>query len=867
MEPLTPGQLLALDPDKLLQTHSLSQAVVVGSQLSREVDRKREELRVMVGERYRDLIEAADTIQNMRNSADLVIKSITGMQTSCVHLQHQSAISRLAPKDPLSKSSSPNKPYLGLAASVKLLTVIPERIWSSIECGRLSQATQMFLLAQHVHTGLQADGSGGLTAEKISYWFPVVNSQWATIQHLQTTLLTTASDQLTRQVVSVEESADALISIMLLRNCGLEKVMAEFLRLRQKTVSSVLTDGRTDSAKSAIIELVTCVVTTVNCVHELFVNDKLRNTLEVITCNVATPTLHLLGGEATLGSVGRYLPHPVTQFHPRRANNDLDVTRELIMSGMSKWMDHVRDSARSEAITHLSYVEGVAGVGTVREGLYQTLMVNKLDGVVAECLGREMNVWDEMYRDLLTARVIQMTRDKLGIAAKELELDVMKLCGEGWNGDGYVWTESSNDLVSGGLETKCWGWLPQLQEICTVFDSKLGDVWESVTSYTNGDNIDGEPFDRFGDAGDIVEKLSSNTAEVVEKIVTEVRDQLDGNIEGGLVLAKVLQALLPLGTNLETCLRGEEGARHLSRVGQVCGHLSKVSKMLDAECRNHFCVWLDSQIVTFTSSLSSVRSGDMLSSLPTWDHVSIREIGDSDQEVNSVIQIPASPSLPLITALLSLTTSIHKIHPTSFPHNILLPVRTRLVQVIVNHYQCLALEKITQNFALQLSFDLRLVSILLVSRQDKEILGPNISTTIDLLESHIDPFDLSVFSSHLTSRVKWSGARSVSGLGPLVPPDRVAIVASYKPTSGQQTDGHNVLRLAGGTTKSCPRLQLLPLPTKPVISVSSHRHLPATPIDNNRDQIKKTATKQNRSKSPTQQSATSFFGSFFGNNS
>merc|ERR1719204_2007624 len=49
----------------------------------------------MVGERYRDLIEAADTIQNMKQTA---------------------------PKE------SPNQPYLAVAASIKLLMVVPERI-------------------------------------------------------------------------------------------------------------------------------------------------------------------------------------------------------------------------------------------------------------------------------------------------------------------------------------------------------------------------------------------------------------------------------------------------------------------------------------------------------------------------------------------------------------------------------------------------------------------------------------------------------------------------------------------------------------------------------------------------------------------
>merc|ERR1719290_944762 len=43
----------------------------------------------MVGERYRDLIEAADTIQNMKLCSASVIKSVGGMQQSCGSLQQQ----------------------------------------------------------------------------------------------------------------------------------------------------------------------------------------------------------------------------------------------------------------------------------------------------------------------------------------------------------------------------------------------------------------------------------------------------------------------------------------------------------------------------------------------------------------------------------------------------------------------------------------------------------------------------------------------------------------------------------------------------------------------------------------------------------
>ena len=51
------------------------------------MDRKREELRVMVGERYRDLIEAADTIHHMRGCTHAVIQSVAAMTQAAAALK------------------------------------------------------------------------------------------------------------------------------------------------------------------------------------------------------------------------------------------------------------------------------------------------------------------------------------------------------------------------------------------------------------------------------------------------------------------------------------------------------------------------------------------------------------------------------------------------------------------------------------------------------------------------------------------------------------------------------------------------------------------------------------------------------------
>jgi len=98
-----------------------------------------------------------------------------------------------------------------------------------------------------------------------------------------------------------------------------------------------------------------------------------------------------------------------------------------------------------------------------------------------------------------------------------------------------------------------------------------------------------------------------------------------------------------------------------------------------------------------------------------------------------------------------------------------------------------------------------------MSRDLKDVHGHSIQNVIDSLETNIDPFDLSVFSSHLTARVKRATARSFTGLGTLIPSDRIPIVTSYKavvPSTGQQ-EQHNVMPVGGALSG---RFQLLPLP-------------------------------------------------------
>ena len=65
------------DVNTLFHTHTIEGIKEVESQLRSDIEKKKQELRILVGERYRDLINAADTIRDMETASNEVTNYLT----------------------------------------------------------------------------------------------------------------------------------------------------------------------------------------------------------------------------------------------------------------------------------------------------------------------------------------------------------------------------------------------------------------------------------------------------------------------------------------------------------------------------------------------------------------------------------------------------------------------------------------------------------------------------------------------------------------------------------------------------------------------------------------------------------------------
>ena len=744
------------------------------SVLCREVDRKREELRVMVGERYRDLIEAADTIHQMRSCTRSVMASLTEMQEACSSLGRvESAVEG----GEWSEARLATSAHLGVAASVKLLTLLPEQIWAAGEAGQWSSAAQLYLLAQHLHTGLQADHGSGLSPHRICQWYPVINRQWDVLQQLYSSLLNSCHSQLAARDLTGERALDSLLAVMLLTSSSQTDGLRRTLELRLAGLKSLVSSCRTESAVTGLSSLARGVQATVVSLETCLVSGGLASKLNCVA-SAQQPTISVIPAHI-LGPTAKYLPQPIQQFKPKISDRQLASIEENVLSeSMRSWLDRVVEESRGEIRAMLQFVSSVESLKRVEEAVLEVLGQERL------AWAGGVSVWDLIFRSLISDRMQEIVTSQLegmmetagreveSLLAEEEERQLEFVWSENPGEIGEVW--GAGKMEKAGLRMKCWGWSGKLQDIASRLDSALERLRHSLES---------QP--------EILSHCSLVCSGCLLSLLAEICEEGRGQ---PVLRSRVCQALLRLTTSLP---------------GLLAQRAVQLNLQLEEKQRLLLAGWSSSLLSSLSSSLLRLTPNSSLASLPAWDELNIAESGDSGEEVTSLINVPASPSLPLLSALLQLSSEIHSQHPTSLPPAFLTNTTSGAVTSILAHYAQLAANTLTQNFALQLLFDVHFIETMLVSRENKEAVSPTIKQIISSLEANIDPFDLSVFSPHTEERVRLCCSRLVWGLACLVPADRLPVISSYK---NLHSDNPNILTIS---TQSCPRFQLLALAPLP----------------------------------------------------
>ncbi|XP_031421201.1 conserved oligomeric Golgi complex subunit 1 isoform X2 [Clupea harengus] len=431
MMAVVPAQSLRVseikDPTVLFERYNTEEIRTIERRVRGGIEQKKEELRQMVGERYRDLIDAADTIGEMRQCSESVVKSIQNMYSFCNKLKQTKTSLQINSKEESQKQSQ--EKFYTMAAHIKLLLEIPERIWSAMESSQYLQATQLYLLCCHLNSQLHLEG-GGPHYSPVLTRFPILVRQVAALGHFRSTILLDSKSLLRGRAVSDQAIAEALVSTMLLEDSSPRQALADFLLARKASIQQLLNQPQHGAGiKAQVCSLVELLVTTLYQAYAVFyvppegrlAETGLGSGLLFATLENATSATSAAKGKKVLhedmsaGSWFKYLPPSVTDFQPALRTLAQPIQSEQLRDTLQQWIDTCKEDIRCGVSSLLVFVRSLKGLASIRDGVWDLLSSDSINQhwamVCQRLLDKPISLWDDLLQQLFLQRLQAITQE------------------------------------------------------------------------------------------------------------------------------------------------------------------------------------------------------------------------------------------------------------------------------------------------------------------------------------------------------------------------------------------------------------------------------------------------------------------------
>ncbi|KAF8402424.1 hypothetical protein HHK36_013380 [Tetracentron sinense] len=439
------------DAESLFRSKPISEIRNVEAATKKEIEEKKEELRQLVGNRYRDLIDSADSIVLMKSSCESISANISTIDEGIRSLS--SAAAAETPK--LSPNPARVRAY-GIASRVKYLVDTPENIWGCLDESMFLEASGKYLRAKEVH-GLLV--SSNADRDFLSN-FPLLQHQWQIVESFKGQISQRGRERLTDLDLGIGAYADALAAVAVIDELDPKQVLRLFLDSRRSWICQKLATCGSLTYDSESVILVFCQVlriiqVTLGQVGEMFL--QVLNDMPLFYKIIlgSPPGSQLFGG----------IPNPEEElrlwklFREKLESVMVMLDREFISQNCSNWLRKCGEE-----------------------------IVSKVNGrylIDVICSGGELASAERLIRETLDSReVLGGSLDWLrSVFGAEIELP--------WNRIRELVLENDDDLWDGIFED-VFVW--RMKEIISsgFKDLSIVDVRESIRAIVAdpGDHID-----------------------------------------------------------------------------------------------------------------------------------------------------------------------------------------------------------------------------------------------------------------------------------------------------------------------------------------------------------------------------------------
>jgi len=484
------------DATRLFQSFTVEEIRTKESQTRKEIEDKKQELRRLVGTRYRDLIDSADSIIHMKQLSSELTDKITKMEKYCNAVLKRRRDSVLSlPKQEISTQSETEieirrKKYF-LGKQIKFLVDTPEQIWSSLENNNYLKAATLYLEAENVHSKLRK--ANDAYSSKILASIPLLYRQWAIIMQFPPKILSSSKSYLLSNGLSDREYAGALCSIVLLEKASISTVFQQFLASRQTAIHNILTEILRNKSESSLSLVMSHLSTVVDIVQST-----LYNVRTLFTDSNGNPSLVQTLLKAVLDDSNNTID-----------KSNVDTSKlpiEKIQKDTFQWLKKSADSMKERGKDLLSKIVHGKDLKSVEEALlnaitkpYQPPSDDKLTEEELKArsiawkessmimLGDHIPLWSTCFQDMFLQRakdIILMSFQKLTINAQldqylnQFSVENM-MSNQDHSIGNFVWSSNDDDKIE-VTKKKSSGLTSKLHSIISLIDSQLENFMNDI---------------------------------------------------------------------------------------------------------------------------------------------------------------------------------------------------------------------------------------------------------------------------------------------------------------------------------------------------------------------------------------------------
>ncbi|KRX71130.1 Conserved oligomeric Golgi complex subunit 1 [Trichinella sp. T6] len=765
---------LCLPTEELFKKYSVNELRDIEKNMRSDIEQKREELRLMVGRRYRDIIEASDGIHEIKNLSEKCLLALQKVKNNASNLQQQT--SQYSPKiAEVVKAKFLGDMSLLLA---KLLVDSSNIIYFCLYERKFVDMAWLYSFCKHLKNLLKQQLER--ESPEIQYAFQI----WKDTSENKNIMIEKCTEVFFEKSVTSCELSDNLCSFILMENVSIEDCAKTFLSNCEKMFTLNFKNSSL-SSREQICFYIKSWQLAVQLVLEVFFFEKPdKNSLicqklhSLQQCIPGTFLKYLeMQGDGIVQTVHTFI---LNEFKPSFSCKIEDISNAELMKIIDKFVSSSTEQFAVEMKNLVDLYDNLLSLVHLTEStLAQLKLINQSSEWkrTANCLfNGNTHIITSVFRDAVETRIkeIRFSTPGIGVRLKDPGLkfiysDVFNICSTVLS-DSYnlknIWSRTTTDAVeSDFLHLKVIGLSKEIYEFCKMFDLQF----ESILNCLKLFETSVLHFFVENKLNEIRQTLADSTfngvCRLCDHFKTEIgkwlnllnsmelsSEEKDSIILRAVNCAKVFQAMITCCSNFKSSLFVKEISSLVSDDSSIVWQ--KMSEILIELIIKLLQVWafsvlndISNQVSHHFETLQDLQH-ELCEHLVDWEFIEIQ----TETEIKSKIYIPVSASRWSFGILKKLSNSCCLISAQSIPRKVIESLTESTLILLLGSYENLINNVHGKKFSLlqcqiiQLLFDFEILTAVLFN--GKHSLANRVQSCRESLTAFVDAIDWEIMQSH-----------------------------------------------------------------------------------------------------------------------